>query len=363
MWYQEKEGKLYCQERIKDEMTGKTKIISVVVPKNTPAERRKAAEKLEKKAAAKIPEKLKLSDVIELHNKEHVRMVRESTYNRDSTSLRTMLGILDDVYFEKLTAGYIRMRMIASGKDNITLNELLKRFKTFLYWCYRNDYLPDRSIPDKLELFRAPSKRSRIETKFLEKDELQKLVDSMDIERWSLLTQFLALSGLRIGEAIALDDADVDDQYIHVSKTYNEGLAYLGPAKTESSMRDVYIQPELAVVIRKIRICMKKQCLMYGYKKTDYFFTGINGRRIGYAAYNKYLKECASKVVPEKLVTPHTLRHTMTSLFAEAGIPLDTISHRLGHENSSITRQVYMHITEERKNRENAQVKSVSLFG
>lgn len=83
---------------------------------------------------------------------------------------------------------------------------------------------------------------------------------------------------------------------------------------------------------------------------------------MSHAAYNKYLKEIAEKTVPGKDVTPHTLRHTMTSLFSEAGIPLDVISRRLGHESSDITKKIYLHITETRKVLENQQVASVTLL-
>ena len=105
-----------------------------------------------------------------------------------------------------------------------------------------------------------------------------------------------------------------------------------------------------------------RQRMMFGYEDQGYFLSGIDGGRVGYAAYNKYLKEIAKKTVPDKDVTPHALRHTMTSLFAEAGIPLDVISRRLGHESSDITKRIYLHITETRKIQENQQVSSITLL-
>lgn len=38
-------------------------------------------------------------------------------------------------------------------------------------------------------------------------------------------------------------------------------------------------------------------------------------------------------------------RHTHVSKLAETGVPLYVIQHRVGHENSKITEQVYLHIT------------------
>jgi integrase len=362
MWYQEKKNGTYLQERVRDPLTGRSRIVSVKVSGNGNKARKEAQRRLQEKIDGFQPQRLHLSDLKQYYLDEHKRSVRESTYTRDEYALNAMLKITDDIYVDQMTAGYIRRKMIESGKENGTLNELIKRFRTFLFWAYRNDYIPDRSIPDKLTLFPDKTAREKIANKFLEKSELHALVKAMDNERWKLLTEFLALSGLRVGEAIALTDDAVESEYIHVTETYSEQLALLGPAKTATSIRDVYIQPELAGVIRKIRVYMKKQRMRYGYEEPGYFFVSQYGKRIGYAAYNHYLKDTAKLIVPDKDVSPHTLRHTMTSLFAEAGIPLDVISRRLGHENSDITKRIYLHITETRKVQENLQVSTVTLL-
>lgn len=361
MWEVTIDGKPYLQERVTDDLTGRSRLISVRISPDNASGRKKANRRLLERMEECQPKRMHLSDLIAEYKKVHIRNVRESTFKRDCSSLATMLDVLDDVYVDKMTAGYINRKLSASDKENSTLNELIKRFKTFLHWAYRNDYV-GREVADKLELFPDKSARKKIENKFLEKTELHDLLKEMDIERWRLLTEFLALSGLRIGEAIALDVTDLDADYIHVEETYNEALGSLGPAKTECSIRDVYIQPELAEVIKKVHICMMKQRMIYGYTDKGYLFSGIDGGRVGYAAYNKYLKEIAEKVVPNKKITPHALRHTMTSLFAEAGIPLDVISRRLGHENSDITKRIYLHITETRKVQENKQVSSITLL-
>lgn len=48
-------------------------------------------------------------------------------------------------------------------------------------------------------------------------------------------------------------------------------------------------------------------------------------------------------------LTPHSLRHTHTSLLAEANVTLEEIMARLGHKNDQTTRNIYLHITETRK--------------
>jgi len=362
MWEQNRNGTLYLCESICEPLTGRRKTYSVRIASDTSKGRREAQRRLEDKLENGLPKKLHLSDLIELYGQEHERTVRESTYKRDMSSLNTMLSVVDDIYIDQMTAGYIRRKLVESGKENSTLNELLKRFKTFLMWAYRNDYI-GREVADKLTLFPDKSAREKVEDKFLEKEELNLLLSNFELERHRLFTEFLALSGLRIGEALALNNEDVDAEYIHVAKTFNEALSTIGEPKTASSRRDVYVQPELAEVIRKIRICMKKQKMMFGYEDKGFFFSGIDGGRFGYAAYRKQLTLAAKKSGIDKKIVPHTLRHTMTSLFAEQNIPLEAISARLGHENSSITRRVYLHCTDKQKEQYNESIKSVSLLG
>jgi integrase len=50
----------------------------------------------------------------------------------------------------------------------------------------------------------------------------------------------------------------------------------------------------------------------------------------------------------EKL-TPHSLRHTHTSLLTEAGVGLEEIMERLGHKDDATTRHIYLHITKSKK--------------
>ena len=48
-------------------------------------------------------------------------------------------------------------------------------------------------------------------------------------------------------------------------------------------------------------------------------------------------------------LTPHSFRHTHTSLLAEAGVGLEEIMDRLGHTEDETTRNIYYHVTKELK--------------
>jgi len=46
-----------------------------------------------------------------------------------------------------------------------------------------------------------------------------------------------------------------------------------------------------------------------------------------------------------KPLSTHIFRHTHASKLAELGVPIELISKRLGHKDSAITRQIYLHVT------------------
>jgi integrase len=47
----------------------------------------------------------------------------------------------------------------------------------------------------------------------------------------------------------------------------------------------------------------------------------------------------------EKNITPHSFRHTHTSLLIEAGIGIKEIQQRLGHTDINTTMNIYAHMT------------------
>lgn len=370
MWIEElSNGKYKCNERYTDYITGKTKKVSVTIDKNTRATRKVAEETLRLKIVAKldadIPKDITLEYLVSEYLKYQVKEVKGSTLNRNTSVCNSFIHIFGaDTIVTRYTAPYVRKKFNDTGQKGSTLNERLKRFKAMIRWGYKNDYLDDIKFIDKIENFKEDEPIEDIEEKFLEADELSLLISEMRIEKWKLLTQFLALTGIRIGEAIALESNDIDltKRIIHVTKNYDAGNKLVTTPKSKSSTRDVYIQDELILIIKQLSICMKRQRLMHGYSKTPLFLSDDKGSHIHYAAYAKYIKENAQRVLNRDHVTPHVLRHTHTSLLAENGVSLDAISRRLGHEDSRITKAVYLHITKRMKERDNEEIAKVKIF-
>ena len=288
------------------------------------------------------------------YQKKHVK---PQTAENDRRHLNTIVRLLgEDTLVNRLTAPFVDKRL---DSEPVTFNERLKRFKAWIRWAYRMDLVDDIRYIDKLIPKKTDPVRVKDAEKYLEHDEIRTLLTGMSVEKWKLLTEFLILTGLRIGEAIALNDKDVSD-VIHVTKTYSPLLHGISTTKTATSTRDVDIQPELEDCIHKIRNFIRKEKMMYGYR-SSIFLPDIDGNYISYDAYSKYFRENCEHLLGRRL-TPHALRHTHTAMMAEAGVPLETISRRLGHSDSKITKEVYMHVTDRMRMKDRERIRKVKIL-
>lgn len=224
-------------------------------------------------------------------------------------------------------------------------------------WGYENDYIDDIRSLDKVKKFKDEEKIHKPEEKYLESSELKMLLESLSVEKWRFLTELTALSGLRIGEAIALHSEDVDmKKMIIVNKTYEPVNEIVTSPKTVSSNREVYMQDELLGLCWRINIFMKKRTACYGISVRNIYQQFKRG------PYELLcLRENAEKLLG-KSVTTHFMRHTHVALIAEQGVPLDVISRRLGHADSKITRDIYFHVTKKMREKDNAAVANIQIF-
>ena len=369
MWVEKRaNGKYKFVKEYKDYYTEETKRVSITLEKDTAAYRDLASRELDKlieKRCAYVPsERLTLKELIEKYRDYQRMTVKASTYSRNYHACNSLMQLLgENTFLDKLNAAYIKEKFLQSGKSAGTLNEHRARLKALLNWGYENDYIADVSYMGKVKPFDATPHREKISDKFLEGQELKKLIDAMDDWRWKYATEFLALSGLRFGEFVALSLADVDvkEEVIHVTKTYDSQNKVVTPPKTSCSIRDVYMQAELLKVAKKIRLNIKYEQFEKGYHNSKHlFFPSKTDGYAQYYAYEKYLKATSKKAIGRQ-ITAHTLRHTHASLLFEQGIDIDTISRRLGHENSKVTREIYLHTTEKLKERDKEKIRNVKI--
>ena len=354
-------GRVRFKARWHDPLTGRSGTVSTTADKSTRTTRIRAEQILADKAreqmtAAKASTIYTLGDIYDAYIADVRRTCKPSTARVTMYIAREIVEAIGrDFPADHLAAPVVRKVMPA---DPSVHNIRLRRIKAMIRWAYRADMIADVSWLDKLRALPDPERAAKLEDKYLEREDLTALLDAMDDEQDRLLTEFLALTGMRVGEAIALrrDDVDMAARRIHVSKTYSSELRTVQTPKSAASRRDVVIQDELVPVIKGL-IELADSYIVH----SPLLIPGYDGGYLCSRTYQRHLESAAVRAIGRK-ITPHALRHTMTSLFAEAGVPLDVISRRLGHEDSQITRDIYLHITERQAEKDAEAVASVSLL-
>lgn len=342
-----------AQESVVDPRTGMKKIVSVKVSGTGKKAEQEAFKRLEKKIEQMGDTRTLLSKLIEDYEKDMERSTKPSTQRKVNIELGMFLSIYGDCYIETINSGLIRQKLQASGKSNRTLNGYLKHFKAMWRWAYQNDYIKNTEVADKLKPFADTPEKERIQDKYLEPEEITKLFGSMNNWKYLLLSRFLLLSGMRVGEAIALNKSDINGSTININKTYDPNNNIVTAPKTFDSKREIYIQDELMACIESISSSMTDI-------DSELFFPDFDGSYISYQAYSKYIRQLSEKVLGRR-VTPHVFRHTHVSILASV-MSLDSIAARLGHADSKVTKDIYLHRTAELKERENQQLNQIHFI-
>lgn len=242
------------------------------------------------------------------------------------------------------------------------INVYISRWKMFYRWCYAQGYVANTDCADRLVKFKTEPPRLRNVQKYLERSELTAVLNEIQNERMRYFAKFLALTGCRIGEATALLESDVDmvNRTITINKTYNHQTHKSASTKTATSERTIYIQDELFQMLREYR-AWRLRDLFRNASDTDYFFYSVHRKPFSHTEFRKDFAAATLKAVGRALPV-HSLRHTHASLLFEQGATLDLVSERLGHADSKVTKDIYLHITQKRKSAYFEQIKKINIL-
>lgn len=167
---------------------------------------------------------------------------------------------------------------------------------------------------------------------------LQATARSMDPPAADLI-DFIAGTGWRIGEAIALTAGQVEDDgqkvYVTMSRVWRREVGFVEDAKSEAGLRRLWVLGDAVQVLRR---------RLVGLGPGDLVFLTGKGRpwdESGFRRdhFNKIAQ--AAGLVGDRRPTPHWLRHSHVLVCHAAGMPMVEISRRIGHKDIQMTINVY----------------------
>lgn len=227
-----------------------------------------------------------------------------------------------------------------------------------------------KSDPTEFIKIPNPHKEEIQMPKYMEKPQLAeflRLAKSRGLDQDFEIFCVMAYTGMRIGEVCALkwSDIDFEKQTIAINGTlynpYDRSDRYeiLTP-KTRSSKRVIEIDQNLVKLLQDHKIRQNEFKMRHRniYHDLDFVFGRMdkpnnNIAHYGYPMPRRMVELRMDRItqwmdLPARM-TPHSLRHTHTSLLAEAGVSLEAIMERLGHKDDRITRTIYLHVTQQMK--------------
>ena len=368
MWIEERQSKKgtrykYC-ERF-ELPNGEIRKVSVIFNTNSSHARKQATIELQRKYEQAVKE-IDINKVVTYYDVamswlEHTEpTVKRSTHINHTIYVNKIFSyidkalpiadltavILEDVlhkvyYVENLSYSYTRSTFT-------TMKAIYKHAK-------RKKLIPSIIDFEDIEIKKKPFSHSDIakkQNKFLDAVELKEtLMQLSKIDsRISLLFEFVSLTGLRIGELLALrySDYDKENATININGTIqydykNSSEIKRGTPKNIYSVRDISLSDRAVSILDSIMLENKRRSLWFeGYIDHGYIFTSSRGNPYDIQFLNRRLKGVH---IEGKHLTTHIFRHTHISMLAELGVPLKTIMQRVGHNDPNTTLSIYTHVT------------------
>lgn len=182
-------------------------------------------------------------------------------------------------------------------------------------------------------------KHHKAELELLDTAEFLALHDAIT-ERYRPLVWLLGATGLRWGEATALQWRDIGNDTITVRQAWKHDESHgrvLGPPKTRRAMRRIETSKTVIASLGQRGA------------PNDYVFTNTRGDAIKYSTFwESHWKPACQRANLAPAPTIHGLRHFAASYMLSQGSDIFEVSRALGHESVSTTSDVYGHLVRAR---------------
>lgn len=180
-------------------------------------------------------------------------------------------------------------------------------------------------------------------------EQVQTLLDAAEAEDadFAAYLWLLAATGCRRGEACALRWSDIDLKRAEV--VIRRSISQVGnevrekDTKTHQSRR-LALDEETVAVLRSLHLRARERALALGERLADdaLLFSDVEGRPWRPDVCTNRFGRLRAGVGLER-VRLHDLRHFVATVLGGAGMPIATISGRLGHSENATTLNLYTH--------------------
>ncbi len=159
-------------------------------------------------------------------------------------------------------------------------------------------------------------------------------------DRWRLFFIFLASTGVRISEAVALQwrhlELDGSTPHVKIRRAFVKGR--MGPPKSKYGKREIPLDPELVLALRARR----KETEWPG--DDDLVWPASNGALLNQGNVRRRVLQPAREEACLEWVGFHAFRHTCASMLFAEGRNVVQVQRWLGHHSAAFTLATYVHL-------------------
>jgi len=184
---------------------------------------------------------------------------------------------------------------------------------------------------------RTPKQDKKL-PRFLDYEEVKKLLDTPSLENWlgardRAILETLYSTGIRVSELVALnmDDIDFLGEIVHVrGKGKKERITPIGSSALQ--------------VIQHYMEFRNKRAQNNTNFDSKVLFVNKHGKRLSTRSVRRKMDKYLKMAGLDPAISPHTLRHSFATHMLNNGADLRSVQELLGHQSLSTT-QVYTHLT------------------
>jgi integrase len=191
-----------------------------------------------------------------------------------------------------------------------------------------NTAVRERLIPENPAKFVRLPRLNHDPVRAVNHAEADAILDAVEGHWMEHIIRLLLGSGLRLGEAIGLDQGDLqlDDHHVLVRVT-------------KTHVRSVRISSDAVLAIRQALAIAPRR----GPAEPVFFAPGKRrDRMLGTSVSHALPRLLASQGLPP--LSPHKLRHAAATLMVRDGVPMRVVAEQLGHRNPAVTARIYAHV-------------------